>query len=211
MTGSLAETFLYALVALIVIFDPAGTAALFAAMTPQDTPAERGQQARRACLIAFVVLALFGLAGEGLLRALGIGLPAMQVAGGILLFLTAADMVTASNALRATPQELEAATRTKEDISVFPLAIPLLAGPGAMTTMILLRSGAGGDWRRVAAVELALAVALGVSLLALLLAGQVKRVLGDTGNHVVGRVLGVLLAALAAQIVMDGVRAILPR
>lgn len=211
MTGSLLETFLYALVALLVIFDPAGTAALFAAITPQDTQAERGEQARRACLIAFVVLAVFGLAGEGLLRTLGIGLPAMQVAGGILLFLTAADMVTARNALRATPQEQEAATRTNEDISVFPLAIPLLAGPGAMTTMVLLRSSAAGDWRRVAAVEAALAVALGLTLLALLLAGQVKRLLGETGSHVIGRVLGVLLAALAAQIVMDGVRAVLDR
>jgi MarC family membrane protein len=211
MTGLLLEAFLYALVALLVIFDPAGTAALFAAMTPQDTQAERAEQARRACGIAFVVLAVFGLAGEGLLRALGIGLPAMQVAGGILLFLTAADMVTARNALRATPQEQEVATRTNEDISVFPLAIPLLAGPGAMTTMVLLRSSAGDDWRRVAAVEAALAVALGLTLLALLLAGQVKRLLGETGSHVIGRVLGVLLAALAAQIAMDGLRTIFAR
>lgn len=209
MSGSLLDAFLYALVALLVILDPAGTAALFAAMTPQDTSAERAEQARRACFIAFVVLATFGLAGEGLLRALGIGLPAMQVAGGILLFITAADMVTARGALRATAAEQEAATRTNEDISVFPLAIPLLAGPGAMTTMVLLRSSAGGDWRRVAAVELALAVALLLTLAALLMAGQVKRLLGETGSHVIGRVLGVLLAALAAQIAMDGVRAML--
>ncbi|MBC7801815.1 MAG: MarC family protein, partial [Gemmatimonadaceae bacterium] len=137
-------------------------------------------------------------------RALGIGLPAMKVAGGILLFLTAADMVTARGALRATPEETEAATRTNEDISVFPLAIPLLAGPGAMTTMILLRSSAGADVWRVVAIEVALAAALGVTMVALLLAGQVKRLLGVTGSHVVGRVLGVLLAALAAQIAIDG-------
>jgi len=209
MTGPLVEAFLYALVALLVIFDPAGTAALFVAMTPQDMRAERNEQARRACFIAFVVLASFGLLGEGLLRALGIGLPAMQVAGGILLFLTAAEMVTAHNALRATPAELETATRTNEDISVFPLAIPLLAGPGAMTTMVLLRSAAGSDWRKVAALEMALAVALLLTLLALLLAGQVKRLLGETGSRVIGRVLGVLLAALAVQIAMDGVRALL--
>lgn len=206
MNGTLLEAFVYALVALLVIFDPAGTAALFAAMTPTDTAAERAQQARRACLIALGVLALFGLAGEGLLRALGIGLPAMKVAGGILLFLTAADMVTAKGALRATPEEQEAATKTPDDISVFPLAIPLLAGPGAMTTMILLRSSAGPDPWRVVVIEAALAVALGITLAALLLAGQVKRLLGDTGSHVVGRVLGVLLAALAAQIAMDGLR-----
>lgn len=206
MTGGLFEAFLYALVALLVIFDPPGTAVLFAAMTPQDTPAERAQQARRACLIALIVLAAFGLLGEGLLRALGIGLPAMKVAGGILLFLTAADMVTARGALRSTPEEQEAATRTNEDISVFPLAIPLLAGPGAMTTMVLLRSSAGGDFWRIVAIQAALALALGVTLVALLLAGQVKRLLGETGGHVIGRVLGVLLAALAAQIAMDGLR-----
>jgi multiple antibiotic resistance protein len=203
------DSFLYALIALLVILDPAGTAALFAAMTPQDSAAERAEQAKRACAIAFVVLAVFGLAGEALLRVLGIGLPAMQVAGGILLFLTAADMVTARGALRATPAEQETATRTSEDISVFPLAIPLLAGPGAITTMVLLRSNAGGDWVRVAAVELALAVALGATLATLLMAGAVTRLLGETGTHVIGRVLGVLVAALAAQIAMDGVRAFL--
>jgi len=206
MTGTLLESFGYALVALLVILDPAGTAALFASMTPQDSLAERAQQARCACLIALIVLAAFGLLGEGLLRALGIGLPAMKVAGGVLLFLTAADMVTARGALRATAAEQEAATRTNDDISVFPLAIPLLAGPGAMTTMVLLRSSAGPDLWRVAAIEAALAVALGVTLIALLLAGQVKRLLGETGSHVIGRVLGVLLAALAAQIAMDGLR-----
>ncbi len=206
MSGTVLESFTYALVALLVIFDPPGTAVLFATMTPTDTRAERAEQARRACLIALVVLAAFGLLGEGLLRALGIGLPAMKVAGGVLLFLTAADMVTAKNALRATPAEQEAATRTTEDISVFPLAIPLLAGPGAMTTMVLLRSEAGSDPWRVVAIELALAVSLGVTLVALLLASQVRRLLGETGGHVIGRVLGVLLAALAAQIAMDGLR-----
>lgn len=200
------EAFLYALVALLVIIDPAGTAALFAAMTPHDTPAERGQQARRACLIAFIVLALFGLAGEGLLLGLGIGLPAMKVAGGILLFLTAADMVTARGVLRASPDERAAATATEADISVFPLAIPLIAGPGAMTSMVLLNSRAQGDPLVIGAIELALVVALLVTLACLLLARHVQRLLGETGANVVGRVLGVLLAALAAQIALDGLR-----
>ena len=211
MTGPFYETFLYALVALLVIFDPAGTAALFAAMTPHDTVAERAQQARRACLIAFIVLAAFGLAGEGLLRALGIGLPAMKVAGGILLFLTAADMVTARGNLRATSSEREAATRTEDDISVFPLAIPLIAGPGAMTTMVLLHSTAAGDPWRIGAIELALLAAVAITLAALLTARWVHRLLGETGSSVIGRVLGVLLAALAAQIVLDGVREALGR
>lgn len=200
------ETFLYALVALLVIFDPLGTAALFGAMTPHDTALERAGQAKRACLIAFIVLALFGLAGEGLLVALGIGLPALRVSGGILLFLTAADMVTARGVLRASPDERAAATATEDDISVFPLAIPLIAGPGSMTTMVLLHSRAGGDPASLAAIELALLAAILITLAGLLLARHVQRLLGETGSNVIGRVLGVLLAALAAQIALEGLR-----
>lgn len=206
MHASLANSFLYALVALLVIVDPAGTAVLFAAMTPHDTIAERIAQARRACIIAFVVLAAFGLAGERLLHALGIGLPAMRVAGGILLFLSAADMVTAKGALRPGRSEREAAIRSNEDISVFPLAIPLIAGPGAMTTMVLLNSTAAGDPRMIGAIEAALLVTILVTLAALLLAQRLSRLLGKTGASVIGRVLGVLVAAFAAQIALDGVR-----
>lgn len=200
------HAFVYALVALLVILDPAGTAVLFAAMTPQDDYADRAQQARRACAIAFAVLALFGVAGEGLLRALGIGLPAMKVAGGILLFLTAADMVTARGGARVGAREQQAAAATPDDISVFPLAIPLLAGPGAMTTMVLLRARTAGDPAQVAAVLAALAVALLVTLAALVGARRVVRALGETGASVAGRVLGVLLAALAAQFTLEGIR-----
>ncbi len=200
------ETFVYALVALLVIIDPVGTAALFAALTPNDTAAERAGQARRACIIAFVVLAAFGLAGQGLLQALGIGLPAMKAAGGVLLFLTAADMVSARRVLRASPEEREAATRTEDDISVFPLAIPLIAGPGAMTTMVLLHARAGASVAAQAAVEAALVLALAATLAGLLSARLVSRLLGATGANVVGRVLGVLLAALAAQFAIEGVR-----
>ncbi len=200
------DTFLYALVALLVIIDPAGTAALFAALTPHDTRAERAEQAWRAIIVAFLVLAVFGLGGQGLLRSLGIGLPAMRIAGGILLFLTAADMVSARGALRASPEERAEATRTEDDISVFPLAIPLIAGPGAMTTMVLLHSRAGGQWQSVVAVQAALVVALGVTLGGLLSARHIQRLLGVTGANVIGRVLGVLLAALAVQIAVDGAR-----
>ena len=198
------DSFGYALVALLVIFDPAGTAALFAAMTPRDTPAERREQAVRACAIAFVVLTVFGLAGEALLRALGIGLPAMRVAGGILLFIAATGMVTGRGAVRETEKEREEAIRTEEDISVFPLAIPLIAGPGAMTTMVVLHSSGAGDILRIGALEVALIVAIFVQLMALVAAPWVARALGPTGSNVIGRVLGVLLAALAAQIALDG-------
>lgn len=202
----MAEAALYAFVAFLVILDPPGTAAIFAAMTAGDTAAEKRQQAIRATVISFVVLVGFAVAGGLLLRALGIGLPAMKVAGGLLLFLAAADMVMGSTLLRATPAEKEAATRTREDISVFPLAIPLIAGPGAMTTIVLLAEQAAGDWLRLAAVLLAMTAALLVTLGAMLGAARLARLLGETGAHVIGRVLGVVLAALAAQIVLDGIR-----
>jgi multiple antibiotic resistance protein len=191
------NTFLYALVALMVIVDPPGTAAVFAAMTPNDTAAERASQARRACIIAFIILAVFGLAGEQLLSSLGIGLPAMRVAGGILLFITAADMVRGNHATRNTDEERQAAIATDDDIAVFPLAIPLIAGPGAMTSMVVLHSHAGGDPWRIAAIEAAVAVVILSQFLLLLGARWVARLLGETGSSVAGRVLGVLLAALA--------------
>jgi multiple antibiotic resistance protein len=200
------NTFLYALVALMVIVDPPGTAAVFAAMTPNDTAAERASQARRACIIAFIILAVFGLAGEQLLSSLGIGLPAMRVAGGILLFITAADMVRGNHATRNTDEERQAAIATDDDIAVFPLAIPLIAGPGAMTSMVVLHSHAGGDPWRIAAIEAAVAVVILSQFLLLLGARWVARLLGETGSSVAGRVLGVLLAALAVQIALDGLK-----
>jgi multiple antibiotic resistance protein len=200
------EATLYAFVAFLVILDPPGTAAIFAAMTAGDTAAEKREQAIRATVISFLVLIGFAVAGGFLLRALGIGLPSLKVAGGLLLFLAAADMVMGSTLLRATPAEQEAARRTKEDISVFPLAIPLIAGPGAMTTIVLLSEQAAGDWLRLAGVLLAMSAALGITLAAMLGAAQVTRLLGETGQHVIGRVLGVVLAALAAEIALDGIR-----
>ena len=155
MTSPEITTFLYALVALLVIVDPVGTAVVFAALTPHDTAAERASQARRACLLAAIVLGVFGLAGERLLEALGIGLPAMRIAGGALLFLTAAEMVTGTHALRGTDPERQEAARTDQDIAIFPLGIPLIAGPGAMTSMVVLHSRAAGDPRLIAAIEAA--------------------------------------------------------
>lgn len=196
---------LHALVALLVILDPPGLAVLFLGMTPHDTPQERRRQARRAVGIATVVLLAFTLAGDFVLRSMGIGTPAMKVAGGLLLFFLAANMVVGNTTPRASPEERRAAAATS-DISVFPLAIPLLAGPGAMTTVVLMREQAGHDPWRLAGVLIALLAALGLTLATLLAAGQVSRLLGRTGGQVVGRVLGVILAGLAAQIALDGLR-----
>ncbi|MFM2151492.1 MAG: hypothetical protein RLZZ187_3798 [Pseudomonadota bacterium] len=199
------ETFGFTLVALLVIVDPVGTAVIFAAMSANNTEAERRRQAIRATVIATIVLLSFALLGGWLLSALGIGLPAMKVAGGLLLFLLAADMVMGQTFLRASPAEQQAGAE-EHDISVFPLAIPLLAGPGGMTSMVLATQQAGGDLVQLAAVFAALVVVLVLTLVCLLSAGTVARLLGRTGGHVIGRVLGVLLAALAAQITLEGVR-----
>lgn len=199
------ETFGFTLVALLVIVDPIGTSVIFASMSANNTEAEKRAQAIRATIIATVVLLTFAVLGGWLLATLGIGLAAMKVAGGLLLFLLAADMVMGQTFLRATPEEQKAGAEA-HDISVFPLAIPLLAGPGGMTSMVLMVQQAGADWNRLAAIFAALLVVLILALVCLLAAGTVARLLGTTGSHVIGRVLGVLLAALAAQIALEGVR-----
>ena len=199
------ESFLFTIVALLVIVDPLGTAVIFSSMTLNNSAAERRAQAIRGTTIAAIVLLVFAILGGWLLGALGIGLPAMKVAGGLLLFLLAADMVMGQTFLRATPEEQQAGAEAR-DISVFPLAIPLLAGPGGMTSMVLMREQARGDMMAFLGVIAALLVVLALALACLLAAGTVSRLLGKTGGHVIGRVLGVLLAALAAQIAIDGLR-----
>jgi len=199
-----------AFVALFVILDPAGTAAVFAGLMPRASPAERRATARRAVTIAAIVLALFAVGGDWLLRALGVGLPAFRIAGGILLFLIAVDMVFSH---QLGFRDLTGAERgeagASPDISVFPLAIPLIAGPGALTTMVLLMGRAGGDPARIAVLFATLAAVLAITFALLVAADAVARRLGATGVNVVSRVLGILLAAIATQLVIDGALAAL--
>ena len=209
MLNAFIADFLYAAVALFVIIDPVGTAIIFAALTTHDDAAKRRTIAKRASAISFLVLLVFGLAGEKLLRLLGIGIPALQIAGGALLFLSAKDMVTAKGELRASSEERSAASESTEDISVFPLAIPLIAGPGGMTTMVLLHAKAGGQPGAVLANALALAAMIAATLVSMLGARRLARLMGTTGASVVGRVLGILVAALAAQFIIEGTQAAL--
>lgn len=205
------ETAFYAFVAFFVILDPPGTAALFAAMTRNIADSHRRVMARKATLMAGALLFLFAIGGEWLMAALGITLPAFRVAGGVLLFLLATDMVFArQSGLRSTTPVEDAEAAAREDITVFPLAFPLIAGPGAMTSVVLMMGRAQGDPASVAAVLAVLAAVLGILLAMLLAAGQVLRVLGVTGAHVVSRVLGIVLAALAVQFVLDGAREAFP-
>ncbi|MGE5545448.1 MAG: MarC family protein [Solirubrobacterales bacterium] len=205
------ETAFYAFVAFFVILDPPGTAALFAAMTRNIAQGHRRVMARRATVMAGILLFAFAIGGEWLLGALGITLPAFRVAGGLLLFLLATDMVFArQSGLRSTtPVENEEAA-VRDDITVFPLAFPLIAGPGAMTSVVLMMGRAHGDPLTILTVLAVLAVVLAILLVLLLGAGHVLKVLGFTGAHVVSRVLGIVLAALAAQYVLDGTREAFP-
>ncbi len=187
-----------------VIIDPIGTAVIFAALTHDWTREEQRQAALRGISVAAVLLLAFALAGAPLLQALGISLAAFHIAGGILLFLLAIDMAFArpSGIHAPTPPEREEA-RKRDDVAVFPLAFPLLAGPGALTSTVLL-IGRAGTPLDGALVIAALAIVLGLTAVALLSAARLSHLLGITGANVITRVLGLILAALAAQFVLDG-------
>jgi multiple antibiotic resistance protein len=198
-----------ALVALTTFFatiGPVDVAAIFAGITHRNTPLERRRMAIRGWAIATGLMLVTAFFGEVVLRHMGITLAALRTAGGILLLLMAIDMVFArhTGGTSTTREETDEAA-TKSDISVFPLATPLIAGPGAMGAAILLMAEAEGDALRQTAVIGSLLAILLATLVLLLLAGQVSRLLGVTGLNVISRVVGVLLAALAVQFLFDGI------
>ena len=200
------ETALVAFTTFFATIGPLDVTAMFAAMTPADAAQARRAMAIRGTIIATVILLAFALIGEQLLQRLGISLAALRVAGGILLLLIGIDMVFArdSGGTSATAEEAQEGAN-KADISVFPLATPLIAGPGAMGAAILLMADAEGDWLMQATVIVAMLAVLLLTLLGLLLANPVQRLFGVTGMHVISRVFGVLLTALAVQFVFDGI------
>jgi len=199
------ELIVNSFIILFVVIDPVALAPVFAALTEGDPPARRRRAAVRGTLIAAGVLYVFLFGGGFLLGALGITLPAFRIAGGALLFLLALDMVFALNSgIRATTAREREEAESSKDISVFPLAIPLIAGPGAITSVLLV-AHTGSINRAVFALVLAAVLAL--ALAALIAAGRVVALLGETGTNVVTRVFGILLAALAVQFILDGVRA----
>jgi len=205
------DLFLDSLIVMLVVVDPIGLTPIFAALTHGESTATRRKMAVRGTLIAAVILVVFTLAGDRLLSLLGIGMPAFQIAGGVLLFLLAVDMVFARHSgLRSTTEREQKEAETKKDISVFPLAIPLIAGPGALTTVLLMVGDQGSDPAVLASVLGVLLVVLTITLMALLLSERIMAILGETGTNVISRVLGVILAALAVQFVLDGWMASLP-
>jgi len=198
------ETAIIAFTTFFATVGPIDVAVIYAAISHNNSREMKRAMALRGCFIAFVILLFFALAGDSLLRTLGISLPALKFAGGILLLLIAIDLVFArQSGANATEAERQAAI-DKEDVSVFPLATPLIAGPGSMSAVVLLMVNARDDVMAQAMVVSALVAVLLVTLALLLLANQVQRLFGETGIHAISRVFGVLLAALSVQFMFDG-------
>ena len=204
----MSELALRAFMTLFVVIDPVGMAPVFLGLVGERSLAEQKRVARKAVTVAGVVLLGFATLGDFVLDKLGISIDAFRIAGGVLLFRISVGMVLAAPHQRETEEEEEEA-RSREDVSVFPLAIPLIAGPGAMASLLILIGQAGTDVRKLGVVFAMMALVLGLTWLALRLSGQLGRVLRRTGANVVTRVLGVLLAALAVQYVADGIRGFL--
>ncbi len=204
----LADYFSSTLVTLLVTLDPPGLAPIFLTVTRGMNPDERRQVALRACIIAFFIMAFFGFGGDFVLKALGIGLPAFRIAGGLLLFWIAFEMVFE---LRTARKSATAETAITQDhirnVAAFPLAIPLMAGPGAITATILLTGRAAGDPVRLTILVATIAAVVFSCLVVFLAAERISRLLGVTGNIVLTRLLGVILAALAVQFIIDGIKA----
>jgi multiple antibiotic resistance protein len=198
--------FVSAFITLFVVIDPPGCAPIYAGLTSRATRAQSRAMAIRACLIAGAILLVFALFGKELLDALHIELDSFRIAGGLMLFLIALDMVFEKRTQRREQRvEQVKATPEVEDVSVFPMAMPMLAGPGAIASVMLLQGGAKGLAASLVVLA-ALALVMLLTALALLAAGPLMKLVGARVEAVVTRLLGVLLAALAAQFMVDGLR-----
>ncbi|MDX2209314.1 MAG: MarC family protein [Sphingopyxis sp.] len=200
------DLFFSAFITLFVVIDPPGCAPIYASLTHGASAAQRRNMAIRAVLVAGVILVIFALFGEQLLGALHIELDSFRIAGGIMLFVIAIDMVFEKRTQRREERAQKIIdTPETEDVSIFPMAMPMIAGPGSIASIMLLVSQNEG-LDRALIVLAALGSVLAVTLAALVAAGPLMRVLGEKTEAVITRLLGVLLAALAAQFVIDGLR-----
>ncbi len=201
------ELFVSSLITFFVVIDPPGCAPIYAGLTTGASDVQRRAMAIRAVGIATAILVVFALFGQALLKALGISLDSFRIAGGIMLFLIALEMVFEKRTQRREDRAQKIIeTHEVEDVSTFPMAMPMIAGPGSIASVMLLMSQVG-DWTARAVVLGALASILLLTLIALLAAGPLMKLLGARIEAVITRLLGVLLAALAAQFVIDGLRA----
>lgn len=204
------DLFMTAFVTLFVVIDPPGCAPIYASLTSDANAAQRRSMAYRAVLIAGAILVFFAMFGEALLSFLHIDLDSFRIAGGIMLFIIAIDMVFEKRTERRE-QRAEKIMEAQEvdDVSVFPMAMPMLAGPGSIASVMLLVSQNNGVDRALVIFG-ALFLVLLMTLGALLAAGPLMRIIGNKGEAIITRLLGVLLAALAAQFVIDGLKASFP-
>jgi multiple antibiotic resistance protein len=204
------ELFTTAFITLAVIIDPPGCAPIFASLTSGTDAAHRRRMAIRSALVAWGILVFFALLGEPLLSTLGISLSAFRLAGGIMLFMIALDMVFERRTERREERAREIeGTPEAEDISVFPMAIPMIAGPGSIATIMLLNARAEGLSQSLIVLS-AMTLVIVLTLLALLAAGPLMKLIGAKLEAMITRILGVILAALAVQFVLDGLERSLP-
>jgi multiple antibiotic resistance protein len=201
---------LLSLSAIFFVVDPMGVIPIFIAMTRNDSEERRARLARRAAITAFWILTLFALAGTFVFKVLGVSLAAFKVAGGVLLLLTSIEMLKAQEQRTRMTAEEEQESIDKEDVAIFPLAIPLLAGPGSIATVTTLMAKAG---RVIFAIPVILSIAVTcyASYLMLRAAGRIAQVLGVTGLSVMNRVIGLVIGAIAVQFMFDGLRETFPR
>lgn len=197
-------------VVFLVVVEPVGVIPIFVALTPNATEAERRRMARKAVLIAAGILFVFSLVGGPFLNMMGISIDSFRIFGGVLLFLIALDMVFARSSGARTSSSEEEEGRHRSDISVFPLAFPLIAGPGALATILLSFGPATHDPILFVGLLCCVAVGLLLALLTLYMASPIMRVMGVTGANVLNRLFGVVLGALSVQYVIDGVRGSFP-
>jgi multiple antibiotic resistance protein len=203
------DLFISAFVTLFVVIDPPGCAPIYAGLSHGASHRQAISMAARACLIAALILVLFALFGEQLLGALHIELNSFRIAGGLMLFFIAIDMVFEKRTQRREERaEKVKSTPEVEDVSVFPMAMPMIAGPGSIATIMLLMARAEGTDQTLVILAAMLAV-IALTFAALAAAGPLMRLFGKQVEAVITRLLGVLLAALAAQYVVDGLRAVL--
>jgi multiple antibiotic resistance protein len=202
------DVVIHSFTTLFVIIDPLGLAPIFASLSTGSTAGSRAQLSRRATLIAAAILIAFALTGKALLKAMGITIPAFQIAGGIMLFLLAVEMLFEKRTERrhknVEHQPEETIGAGGEDIAVFPLATPLIAGPGAIASIILLMSRYQGDYSAQALVIAMLLAVLLLTYFTFRLADPFEKLIGDTGIMVVTRLFGVILGALAVQFILSG-------
>lgn len=206
MDEGLVQFGLTAFVTLLVVVDPPGVVPIFVALTEGADAPKRRATVKRAVIVALLVALFFLVAGRSLLSYLGVTIHAFAISGGVLLFATALPMLFGHRGGLQAPERDERPT-AGEDIAIFPLAIPLLSGPGAIATILLLTSQASGDIRRLVALGLAVILVYGVTLITLRLGGSLMARIGEGKVHIVTRVMGIILAALAVQFILNGITA----